>query len=192
MTKKDPRLAKVGDKIGNFEFVNTELIGKNKTWLMKCTCGEIKRFWKYSAITKQKSCGCGTDKIGYTKEQRRMLNSRLNSYKSAAKKRGFDWELSYEEFGKISQLNCVYCGSEPTIANYFENAPSLQRESPNRDWSKYSIKFNGIDRIDSSMGYTSDNCASCCSKCNRSKSDMTFEEFKNHIQKIYKWLHQKE
>jgi hypothetical protein len=191
-TKSHVVVAKEGDKVGNFEFVRTELKGKNKTWLMKCICGKIKRFWKYSTITKQKSCGCGTDKIGYTKEQRRMLNSRFHSYKSGAKKRGFNWELSYEEFGKISRLNCAYCGSEPIIANYFENAPSLQKESPKRDWSKYTIKFNGIDRIDSSAGYTYNNCTPCCCKCNRAKSDMTVEEFKNHIKKIYKWLHQTE
>jgi hypothetical protein len=123
-----------------------------------------------------------------TKEQRRMLNSRFHSYKSGAKKRGFDWDLSYSQFYQLTTQSCTYCGSEPLELNYFEKAPSLQRESPNRDWSKYTIKFNGVDRVDSFLGYSEENCVPCCTNCNRAKSDMSFAEFKNHIERVYKWL----
>ena len=181
-------VAKEGDVIGSFTFVRAELVGKNKTWIVRCLCGEEKRFWKYSAIARQKSCGCGTDEAGLTKEQRRMLNSRLHSYKSGAAKRGLDWDLSYKDFVEITSKDCSYCGVKPTKLNYFENAPSLQKESPSRDWSKYTILFNGVDRVDSSIGYTTDNCVPCCTYCNRAKSDLSFEEFKGHIEKVYKWL----
>lgn len=178
-----------GQVIGSFTFVRTEYVGKNKTWIVRCVCGDLKRFWKLSAVTGQKTCGCGTDVLGYTKEQRRMLNSRYHSYKSGALKRGLVWNLTYEEFGTVSALDCAYCGMPPVKVNYFENSPSLQKESPFRDWSKYTILFNGIDRIDSAEGYYLDNCNPCCSYCNRAKSDLTFEEFKTHIERVYKWLH---
>lgn len=45
--------------------------------------------------------------------------------------------------------------------------------------------MNGIDRIDSTKGYSADNCVPCCSKCNRMKLDHSIEDFKNHISKIY-------
>ena len=183
-------VAKEGSKIGSFTFIRTELVGKNKTWIVKCVCGEEKRFWKYSAIERQKSCGCGTDEVGLTKEQRRMLNSRLHSYKSGALKRGFEWDITYKLFSEITSKDCVYCGSEPVKVNYFENAPSLQYDSPNADWSKYTIFFNGIDRVDSSVGYVESNCVPCCTYCNRAKSDMSFYQFKEHIGRVYKWLHQ--
>lgn len=185
-------VAKEGDKVGSFIFVGSELVGKNKTWLMQCTCGRVKRFWKYSAIARQKSCGCETDEAGLSKEQRRMLNSRLHSYKSGAKKRGLDWDLTYKEFKELTEKACVYCGTDPKRLNYFENAPSLQAESPNRDWEKYTINFNGVDRVDSSDGYNIDNCVPCCTYCNRAKSDMSFEEFREHISRMYKWLFQTE
>ena len=175
--------------IGSFTFLRNELVGKNKTWIMQCVCGAEKRFWKLSSIKRVATCGCGTDEIGLKKEQRRMLKSRLHSYKSGAAKRGLDWALSLKDFRDLTQLNCVYCNSEPVQLNYFENAPSLQRESPNRDWSLYTILFNGVDRVDSALGYTVDNCVPCCKYCNRAKSDMTFEEFKEHIERIYRWLH---
>lgn len=182
-------VAKEGDKVGNFTFIRTELVGKNKTWIMRCVCGQEKRFWKYSSITKQKTCGCGVDEVGNTKEQRRMLNTKLNSYKSGARKRGFEWSLTYKEFYKITSKDCFYCGGKPKKLNYFENAPSLQRESPNKNWSLYEIYFNGVDRFDSSSDYTVDNCVPCCTNCNRAKSDMNFEEFRNHVKNMYEWLY---
>jgi len=188
--KKDSCLVRAGDKIGSFTFIRSECVGKNKTWIVECVCGEEKRFWKYSAIARQKTCGCGVDECGLTKEQRRMLNSRLHSYKSGARKRGLDWDLSYKEFYEVSSGDCVYCGGEAREVNYFKNAPSLQEESPNRDWSLYTIRFNGIDRVNSSMGYSAGNCVSCCIKCNRAKNDMSFEDFRLHIERIYKWLNQ--
>ena len=47
---------------------------------------------------------------------------------------------------------------------------------------------NGIDRIDSSKGYSVDNCVPCCAKCNYAKHDLSIDDFKNHIEKIYKHL----
>lgn len=181
-----------GDQVGSFTFVRTELVGKNKTWVVRCVCGEEKVFWKYSAIFRQETCGCGTDEAGLSKQQRRMLNSRLHSYKSGAKKRGLNWNLTYSEFVEITSSPCVYCGTEPKQTNYFENSPSLQKESPNVDWSKYTINFNGVDRVDSSEDYTYDNCVPCCTYCNRAKSDLSLPEFKSHIERVYKWLYQKE
>lgn len=180
------------NKVGSFTYIRSELVGKNKTHIVKCQCGKEKRFWKYSAITKQKTCGCGTDSAGLTKEKRRMLKSRLNSYRRGAYKRGLDWSISYEDFAKITLENCAYCNKAPQRLNYFENAPSLQKDSPNSDWEKYSIYFNGLDRIDSDEGYSLDNVVPCCKYCNRAKSDMSFDDFKLHIEEIYKWLHLKE
>ena len=42
---------------------------------------------------------------------------------------------------------------------------------------------NGIDRIDSSKDYSSDNCVSCCKICNRAKNDMSVNEFMTWIRR---------
>jgi hypothetical protein len=44
---------------------------------------------------------------------------------------------------------------------------------------------NGIDRVVPDKGYVYDNCVPCCKYCNRAKSDLTTEQFKNLIIKIY-------
>lgn len=44
--------------------------------------------------------------------------------------------------------------------------------------------YNGIDRKNSSEGYTLGNSLPCCRVCNRAKSDMDYEEFKQWIKDI--------
>jgi hypothetical protein len=44
---------------------------------------------------------------------------------------------------------------------------------------------NGIDRVDSSKGYTEDNCISSCTFCNRAKLDSTIDEFKEWVIRAY-------
>ncbi len=63
---------------------------------------------------------------------------------------------------------------------YFELTPKLYEEL--RRQSCYSCGLNeykhiGIDRFDSSQGYTIENMRSCCSACNYLKRHYTFDEF---------------
>ena len=45
---------------------------------------------------------------------------------------------------------------------------------------------NGIDRVDSKLGYTIGNTVPCCAICNKMKNNFTLEVFKDKISKIYK------
>ena len=47
---------------------------------------------------------------------------------------------------------------------------------------------NGIDRVDSSKGYTIDNVVPCCSACNYAKHEMSVSEFKEYITRVYNHL----
>ena len=44
---------------------------------------------------------------------------------------------------------------------------------------------NGIDRVDSTMGYAIDNCVPCCKTCNIAKHTMTTIEFAGWINRAY-------
>ena len=182
----------VFEEIGNFKVLRTELVGKNKVWVCQCVCGSEKVFWKRSAIEKQETCGCGTDSAGLTAKQRRSMNSRMNSYKSGAKKRGLDWYLTYDQFTSIVAKDCFFCGTPAKEWDCMSNAPSLQKDRSHTNSDDYKIVFNGIDRFDSSEGYTLDNCVPCCTSCNRAKSDLEFVDFKEHVRKMYSCLFQNE
>lgn len=180
----------VGDVFGSLTVDRFELRGKNHVLIARCICGQEKVFWKKSAIRNIKSCGCLSDLNGVTGKQRRSWNLRLQGYKNGAKKRGLLWQLTFQEFVKICSLPCHYCGAEPKSWDCITSSPAIQKDSPNAVPTDYLINFTGVDRYNSSLGYTADNCVSCCVYCNRAKSDLSFEEFKNHMERITNWLSQ--
>ena len=54
------------------------------------------------------------------------------------------------------------------------------------------VKYNGVDRINSSDGYIADNCVPCCETCNRMKMDHDLHDFLEHVKKIVIHVFEKE
>jgi len=104
------------------------------------------------------------------------FNRLFRDYKIKAKKRNLPFELSKEYFEKITKYNCYYCGKEPSQVRYTHVHHGV-----------YSIPYtyNGIDRIDSSKGYTEDNVVPCCGRCNEGKMSQTKEDFLYWIKRVY-------
>ena len=108
-------------------------------------------------------------------KQKRPYESALYTLKRGAKERGHPVDLTYEEFVVLCKIpTCHYCGSDLNRTIY----RSEGRGSPSL-----------IDRKDSSLGYSQDNCVPCCWECNNLKgSKFTYEEFKLIIlMKTGKW-----
>jgi len=93
----------------------------------------------------------------YQKEYRHTLRGRFFDCKNNAKKRGFIFRITFDEFVEITNQPCHYCGGE----GY------------------------GIDRLDNTIGYLKDNIVSCCSMCNFMKKTYTKDKFINQCAKIY-------
>jgi 5-methylcytosine-specific restriction endonuclease McrA len=107
----------------------------------------------------------------------------MNRYKKGARRNNKPFNLSLEQFKQLIKGNCQYCKSTPnTTVNILKNM-SLSEERV----KKYGeITYNGIDRVDSSKGYETDNVVTCCQTCNRMKLDHSVDKFKEHILKIAK------
>lgn len=95
----------------------------------------------------------------YKNQYTKTSNGRYISYKASANVRGHSFELQKEEFVSLITGDCHYCG---------------KKES------------NGIDRKDSSIGYTTSNAVPCCKTCNYMKGTLKYDDFLNHISVIYK------
>lgn len=93
----------------------------------------------------------------------------FNAYKRSAKKCNKDFKLTLAFFEKNHLKSCFYCGS-------------TQSKALNM----------GVDRIDSTKGYTEENCVPCCVQCNLSKFTYSTNDFLSHIDKIYNYQHRKE
>lgn len=104
----------------------------------------------------------------------------LTTYKSSATDRDYEFNLKYEDFERLLFQNCFYCGSEPS--NTFRAKRS----------KKDTIKYNGIDRKNNSLGYTKENCVTCCRTCNRGKYFLTYEEWMNYIKRLVNFNKERE
>ena len=139
-------------------------------WKVLCDCGEYD--WAQINMLKcghKKSCGCLWDST--QPHGQADLRVRWTSYRASAKRRGISWELSESQFAVIGAGNCHYCGD-----------PAVERQV--RDYLNGGSVFNGIDRIDSSGPYAPSNCVPCCSRCNRLKGDLPYDEFISWCRRI--------
>ena len=75
-------------------------------------------------------------------KHRHTLNARFSKYKIDAEKRNLSFNISVEDFDRITKQPCYYCGDLPE--------------------DKFGNKFTGVDRIDSNIGYEIDNVVPCC------------------------------
>jgi len=150
-------------------------------WKCQCDCGNKTQVT--TAVLRNGntvSCGC------FQKEQSRKAYLKLgdlpackalwHDYRKSARKRNIEFTLTFEQFRQITQSKCFYCGIEPK-----------RSFADNRFLTPYIT--NGIDRRDNTQGYTIDNSAACCDKCNYAKGTMTEMEFLQWINRVY--LHQR-
>ena len=103
------------------------------------------------------------------------FNNLLYTYKKSAEKRGIFFDLTNEQFRKITKQNCHYCGKKPS---------QIHSAGKKKRFNGYWV-HNGIDRIDDGMGYIFSNVVSACKRCNYSKQGMTKSEFLEMIREIY-------
>ena len=123
------------------------------------------------------SCGCET----FALRRPAGISARnrvLKAYRSAARRRALVWALTDDDFDKITAQACHYCGCPPS-------ARSVQAQG------RSEFTYNGIDRVDNALGYTTGNVVPCCKQCNHAKSDMPYADFMAWIARLteYHWFH---
>lgn len=170
----------------------------NSFWWRECLCdcGNTKWIKDYKLLGENgtKSCGCLANEVhaermrsqsrGFAthRKWRPILpfgvsaSKRLfKSYAYQAGKRDYEFEISLDLFLLLTKKDCYYCGTAPTqVTNYLNvNGQYI---------------YNGVDRLDNNIGYTVENCVSCCGICNQMKMDLGYKEFLAYIERIYNRL----
>lgn len=87
-----------------------------------------------------------------------------SAYKTDAKRRGYSFELTNEEFDSVIIKDCVYCGAKTPAKRMYN------------DWG--IVEYTGIDRLNNHLGYTISNSVPCCKNCNSIKKACTPEIIK--------------
>lgn len=158
-------------------------VNHGKLYLCKCRCGRFKIVASEELKDgRVQSCGC-LQKENYTELCRLAATRRrkalgvgnmgvvICSYRTNARNRGLEFNLTREQMINLFSRDCFYCGRPPS-------------NIMNRKTYNGAFMYSGIDRVDSNKGYTIDNVVSCCAECNWSKRKRSYKEFTNWIKKI--------
>ena len=164
--------------------------GYNQCSNVLCACGNTKSIRNTQLRRgKAQSCGCMskvTNRIRLDKhlggsDREALLYRR--AYASLLKRHKGRWDtccITRSEHRRLIDAPCVYCGFEQS--NTLKDRSSM---SAGVLLTSAEIHVNGVDRQDSSLGYTTDNSFSCCSYCNKAKNDRKIEYFLHWVAEVY-------
>lgn len=126
--------------------------------LVRCDCGKEATLLLDTVVSlKQISCGC------YRKKNKNSaFRDAYIRYRNGANQRDYLFSLTEQEFLELTQSDCHYCDSPPSIL---------------KETYGDTYVYNGIDRKDNAIGYEFANCLPCCTICNRAKNDMKYDDF---------------
>ncbi len=85
-------------------------------------------------------------------------------YKFNAQRKGLGWNIPLAAVVELIFRDCLYCGAKPS------NRFTVQRPAVGQ--RAKSLLYTGLDRLDSSQGYTVGNVIPCCFECNSIKSNI--------------------
>lgn len=186
-TRNRPEVC-VGDKWNFLTILETAGTNKFGQKLVKCRCecGKEKLCNRSSIKAGTTvSCGCYPRQmrkgatLGYRRKSKytpteAALRSLFTSYQSKARQYKRSFRLSFDRFVALVSAPCAYCGC----------APKREFTRPGGT-HRVSVKCNGIDRVDSTLGYEEDNTVTACWTCNTAKNSMSLSEFKSWISLVF-------
>jgi hypothetical protein len=156
----------------------------NAKWKCDCDCGNqpviVGSNFSRRKGNGTKSCGClkreimklhlGADAVRLPHGVA-SRNAVLSCYRQKARHAGRVWALSDEDFDRTAGGLCYYCGIPP----------SNETNHPNNNGN---FIYNGIDRLNSELGYLLANVVSCCWTCNWMKRNLPPDKFLAHVKQI--------
>ena len=154
------------------EFTTDSFIWKQTRWSSECkechnrhryweTCREKKRNEDLSAFLRTQANNAvnwrlnNPDKLKeYGDKRKHDPKERLKEYKRSAAKRGITFNEAEEaELLELFGKSCHYCGTIDTD------------------------RATGVDRINNDLGYSVENCVTCCTACNLSKGTSSVQQY---------------
>jgi hypothetical protein len=184
----------LGQRFGRLVVIGeAEPIGKRKrtAWLCRCDCGIVKPIKaEHLKDGTTKSCGCLNDeKRSERAKDMYSVNIKYSPSEASARHvwshRYGDGNLSFEDFLRISQMDCHYCGGAP---NNTQNTAMSVKHSSAFAKENGNFTYNGLDRIDNNKPHDLDNVVPCCKWCNFAKRERTVEEFGAWVGQLHRTM----
>ena len=161
-----PKEDLTGRKFGKLTVISYE--GSSK-WSCLCDCGRLIKIRADALKNKTRNCrSCRPHHYYYSDRSLAAKNDLYRRYKRSAKLRGYHFTMGFDEFIRIIQQDCYYCGEKSNQVNKVKRSEFV---------------YTGLDRVMNSRGYDTGNVKPCCKKCNRAKWQRNKEEFISWISK---------
>jgi len=145
----------------------------------KCEC-EARKTVSLWDLRSGKIKTCGVNHPHYDDRSIPAFNQIYrHSYKKRAEDAGIEFAITPEQFRELTQQPCHYCGTPPLATSY---RGEKGRVKTGRGHSRFV--YNGLDRKDSTHGYTTQNVVPCCSICNHAKHTMSYADFIQWLDRI--------
>lgn len=147
-----------------------------RLFLFRCDCGnEVTVRWGTTL-----SCGClqheatisGTNVKKRLKEGESGFNHLYSVYRLRARYKKREFALTRSEFRSLVVQPCHYCHAPPSCITRGRGFFG-------------SFVYSGLDRMNSTGGYTPDNVIPCCGPCNIAKHTRSYAAFKQWIKAVY-------
>lgn len=191
----------IGRKFGRLTVVagTDKRIRRHVAVLCKCDCGGEGTF-NLSQIKAGRinSCGCLKKEasVKHIKIAHKLnfsngfwsRDAKIGTAITIYRDRYSDGDVSFDDFLLLSQQNCFYCGTPPSLTHNTYNYPSKWKEYKEDRVRDGYFTYNGLDRIDSTRSHDKNNVVPCCSPCNTAKLDSTQEEFFLQTKRRYEYL----
>lgn len=151
-------------------------LAKNKKgrvrWSVLCDCGYKSEVLTQS-LHKTKNCVWCAHKGERPYRRLRPFEAQYNNFKTRAR---FPVHITYEQYAELAkQKKCHYCDAEVVWSEY-------------RRSGKKGGSGSNLDRKDYRKGYSLDNVAVCCGRCNYAKgTHFSYEEWKEIGSLIKSW-----
>ena len=162
-----------GERFGKLTVV--EYCRERRAYKCLCDCGNFTYARPDNLISgRHSACFCGqhAPRLGQRlPNEQGCINEIYKGYRERCPKRGYEFELTKEEFSAMILQNCHYCGIPPDTHRKCKNGRVFV--------------YNGIDRIDNNVGYKKGNIVTACKVCNYAKNTLSLEEWKAWIVRIY-------
>ena len=155
--KPERKIVKNAWKEANYEKVALYCIQHRKKMIEQ----DNDKYHEHNAEVMKKWRDANPEKV---KEINEKKNNNINysyvNYKNSASIKQLVFDITKEEFIKLVETPCNYCDI-------------IQEKG-----------FNGIDRMNSTIGYVIDNCVSCCAMCNYMKGCLDKDIFIQRVEHI--------
>ncbi len=152
-------------------------------WTCRCECGTKQDIRGTKLLTgKMTQCAKCNTRDGRARREASMLalaiaggtafNVLFREYVYNAKAKNVTFSLSKDEAHQLFESDCWYCGEPPSALKRLKK-------------SLTGYTHNGIDRVDSSLGYVTGNVVSCCRICNYAKRQLSVVDFLAWVERVH-------